>query len=188
MHVCVCVCIFAPILRTPSISVTPEEFSSFSFSFSSSYSCSFSFSTSSRSCSLYHPVSFLHFPLILASQPPTPPFLFHFHLLFVFFSFFSPPFFASSLSNTSSPLSSAATAPPLCLKIVHHFRKGQPGCRHRDATVAATLHTAVVIGVRLVAGITNHVHFIGLRDGWTASRPVGVHGACSGTSGGGRAE
>lgn len=102
--------------------------------------------------------------------------------------FFSPPFFASSLSNTSSPLSSAATTPPLCLKIVHHFRKGQPGCRHRDATVAATLHTAVVIGVRLVTGITNHVHLIGLRDGWTASRPVGVHGACSGTSGGGRAE
>lgn len=46
------------------------------------------------------------------------------------------------------------------LKIVHHFGKGQPGGGHCDATVAAALHAAVIIGVRLIARVTDYIYFI----------------------------
>lgn len=46
------------------------------------------------------------------------------------------------------------------LKIVHHFRKSQPGGGHRDTAVATTLYATVIIGVRLIARITDHIHFV----------------------------
>ena len=46
------------------------------------------------------------------------------------------------------------------LKIVHHLGKGQPGGGHCNAAVAATLHTAMVIGVRLVARVSNHIDLV----------------------------
>lgn len=91
-----------------------------------------------------------------------------------------PPLSFFSFSTASS---FAAISPPLCLKIVHHFRKSQPGGGHRDTAVATTLYATVIIGVRLIARITDHIHFVGLRDGWTARRPVGVYGAPGGAGG-----
>jgi len=46
------------------------------------------------------------------------------------------------------------------LKIVHHLGKSQSGGGHRDTTVATTLYATMIIGVRLIARVTNHVHFI----------------------------
>lgn len=86
------------------------------------------------------------------------------------------------LSFSFSTASFVVISPPLCLKI-HRFRKSQPGGGHCDTAVATTLYATVIIAVRLIARITDHIHFVGLRDGWTACRPVGVYRAPGGAGG-----